>query len=63
LGLQYGYRQLECSKQYGRSVISRGEILADDICHLKLMAVAPVAVAGVSRYWRQWQIAIDTNNE
>jgi len=39
------------------------EILADDICHLKLMAVAPVAADGVSRYWRQWQIAIDTNKD
>jgi hypothetical protein len=39
------------------------EILADDICHLKLMAVAPVAALGLSRYWRPWQIAIDTNKD
>jgi hypothetical protein len=39
------------------------EILADDICHLKLMALASAKASGVSRYWRQWQIAIDTNND
>jgi len=54
---------MECSKQYGRSVNSSTEILADDICHLKLMAVAPVAECGVSRYWRQWQSPSITNND
>jgi hypothetical protein len=43
---------MECSKQYGRSV-------NDDICHLKLMALASAAAFRVSRYWRPWQIAID----
>jgi hypothetical protein len=38
-------------------------MFADDICHLKLMALAPVAAGGVSRYWCPWQIAIDTDND
>jgi hypothetical protein len=54
---------MECSKQYGRSVNVRAEIpqqiLPDDICHLKLMALASAAAFRVSRYWRPWQIAID----